>query len=172
MLRYERSAPIWLFSFVDLAFLLLIAFTQIGPDPSNRGPTIAELEIPRIAGPGQPLASGDSEAAWQLRVYPPDAGKTAEARAASGPRPYALLEPLASDATATAKPIDVGDLKAHLELLRTRDSGKPILAPHRDARAEDLLVAVSLLEDIWKSNRTVAIRPDAAVSAGPDDEAP
>jgi len=43
MKRRERSAPIWLFSFVDLAFLLLIAFTQLVPDPEKTRAELAEL---------------------------------------------------------------------------------------------------------------------------------
>jgi len=44
MKRRERSAPIWLFSFVDLAFLLLIAFTQLVPDPEKTRAELAELD--------------------------------------------------------------------------------------------------------------------------------
>ena len=40
-----NSAPAWLFSFVDLAFLLLIAMTQMSADEM---PELGEIVIPRI----------------------------------------------------------------------------------------------------------------------------
>ncbi len=70
MLHHERSAPIWLFSFVDLAFLLLIAFTQIGPDRDRSPNELAELEIPQIYGRGTPRSGQSATGGWQLRIYP------------------------------------------------------------------------------------------------------
>ena len=168
MLRHERNAPIWLFSFVDLAFLLLIAFTQIGPDSPGTHPELAELEIPTISGPGTPFVRSTEAPAWHLRVYPP----VETSSGTPAVRPYALLEPQRGTEGGDATAIDAGELKAHLELLRDRASAKPILAPHPDSRSEDLLVAVSLLEEIWTSGRTVAVRPESAVASGPTHDKP
>ena len=69
MLRHERSAPIWLFSFVDLAFLLLIAFTQIDAPTADTAHDLATLDIPRIHGPGTPHERNATASPWQLRVH-------------------------------------------------------------------------------------------------------
>lgn len=163
MLRHERSAPIWLFSFVDLAFLLLIAFTQIGPDADDRTDELATIEIPRIHGPGSPDAAPRDEASWQLRVHPLPLSDDDSAHA-----PFTLIEPGggASDATALA----AETLAGRLSILETRQQAKPILAPHRDARAEDLLVAAALLDEIWQDGRAVAVRPGPSVALGPQDD--
>lgn len=158
MLRHERNAPIWLFSFVDLAFLLLIAFTQIGPLPEAGPvlPAIGEIEIPRLETPAAPMASGEDPIRWQLRVHPKDASGDGSAEV------FELVE--------TGRPgarIDATDLASRLELIHDRSATKPILAPHRDSRSEDLLVAVGLLEMVWKGQRTVAVQPGAEVAAGP-----
>jgi len=156
MLRHERSAPIWLFSFVDLAFLLLIAFTQIGPRQDTESFDLAMLEIPRIHGPGTPLDVPAPEATWQLRVHPvPTPIDDAVAHA-----PYFLIEP-GVDPEA-APPQDVATLSESLAVLDRRGATKPVLAPHRDARAEDLLVAVALLDETWGGTRTTAVRPGSA----------
>lgn len=162
MLRHEKSAPIWLFSFVDLAFLLLIAFTQIGSEIDPDALDVAQLEIPRIESDGEPLAGSSVAGVWQLRVLPLAAGEPADESRA----PFELVEPgVASD---VSRPIGVGELASQLDLLRDRRAEKPLLAPHRDSRSEDLLVAVGLLEDTWQSDRSVAVVPRPAVATGPD----
>lgn len=173
MLRHEKSAPIWLFSFVDLAFLLLIAFTQIGQDSNPSTLDVAELEIPRIGGVSDALTREPSAAPWQLRIHP-TALLGDGAKDVPGRTPFELIEPgrrgsNSRDAAVTAG-ISAQDLAAHLELLKARQATRPILAPHRDARAEDLLVAVDLLEDVWQAGRGVTVLPTPPGVANNADE--
>lgn len=181
MLRHDRSAPIWLFSFVDLAFLLLIAFTQIGPRVDAIDPALGQIEIPQLAeieSPVSQLERSKLAPLWQLRVYPiapgdSNAGARApfeliepgsEARVASEQR----ADPKASNSPRKARPIDATELASQLRLLRDRELEKPILAPHRDSRSEDLLIAVGLLQEVWQTNRAVAVVPGRrAVTSGP-----
>ena len=155
MLRHERSAPIWLFSFVDLAFLLLIAFTQIGPRETEDRLDLATIEIPRIHGPGAPTDLPANADVWQLRIHP----LPAPVDEAASHTPFVLIEPGADPDASTLR--DAEDLAAALGLLDRRGETKPILAPHRDARAEDLLVAVALLDETWGGTRVSAVRPGA-----------
>lgn len=178
MKRRERSAPIWLFSFVDLAFLLLIAFTQLAPDPEKTRAELAELELPRIEAV-PPSADGPVGAPrWQIRVLPLAADDAASADRA----PFELIEPGAPlaaagpddpadpDASTTRKAagrrVGAAELASRLDLIHDRAQPRPILAPHRDARSEDLLVAVSLLERVWQNDRGVTVEPMPAISAG------
>jgi hypothetical protein len=166
MKRRDKSAPIWLFSFVDLAFLLLILFTQLIPESPTSPVDLAELELPRI----EPIASASAVAAsapvWQLRVHP-----LAAASDPDRPRaPFELIEPgapIGEGREAAARAIDARDLADRLALLRTRSVPRPLLAPHRDARSEDLLVAVSLVERIWQGGRGVTVRPTPPIAAAP-----
>lgn len=164
MLRHDKTAPIWLFSFVDLAFLLLIAFTQIGLPDSTGSVEIVELEIPQIHGRGLPPASDSLGPAWQLRIHPPSGPEAASV-------PFQLIEPgTAGASSAETTYVSSSELESRLRVLRDRESRKPVLAPHRDSRSEDLLMAVSLLEDVWQSTRTVAVRPGPDVAAGSADD--
>ncbi len=162
MLRHERSAPIWLFSFVDLAFLLLIAFTQIGPREVAQALDLATLEVPRIQGPGTPADLPADAPVWQLRVHPVAPPVTDTSTHA----PFVLVEPGTDPDAAALRSAE--ELATALALLEQRGEAKPILAPHRDARAEDLLVAVALLDEGFGGARTAAVRPipRADVAAG------
>ena len=71
-MSHHDHAPAWLFSFVDLAFLLLIAMTQIGVDAGGISLELGEVLVPRIhSGETLALPSG-AEERWQLRVHPAD----------------------------------------------------------------------------------------------------
>lgn len=166
MLRHNNSAPVWLFSFVDLAFLLLIAFTQIGPEADANGLLVGQIEIPQINSSAAPLAASEAQANWQLRVHPlARSDEESQARA-----PFELVEPgldHARDAEGhDAQQIDATELAARLLLLRERRFGKPVLAPHRDSRSEDLLIAVGLLEEAWLGDRKVTVIPGSSVASG------
>lgn len=165
MKRRERSAPIWLFSFVDLAFLLLIAFTQLAPDPEKTRADVAELELPRIEAVEPSTAAAPGAPRWQIRVLPVAASDDPSVARA----PFELIEPgvepgAAGDAAA-AIAVGADELASRLDLIRDRAQPRPILAPHRDARSEDLLVAVALLERVWQNDRGVTVEPMPAISA-------
>ena len=161
MKRRERSAPIWLFSFVDLAFLLLIAFTQLAPDPAEIRVAVAELERPRIERVEAGATPRSGEPVWQLRVHPLAGSDDPTVKRA----PFELIEPGTADDPEARRAVDASELAAHLEVLRDRALPRPLLAPHRDARSEDLLVAVSLLEGAWQNGRGVTVQPIPAISA-------
>lgn len=165
MKRREKSAPIWLFSFVDLAFLLLILFTQLIPDSPPNPIPVAELELPRIEQIEATAAA--SEPVWQLRIHPLATSDDPSRRRA----PFELIEPDSTPSespdTATEKVFDARDLEVRLAVLHARSLPRPLLTPHRDARSEDLLVAVSLLERIWQTGRGVTVVPTPAISAPP-----
>lgn len=138
------NAPSWLFSFVDLAFLLLIAMTQISE--SSPGPDLGEMLVPRIRADASAALPPDAAARWQLRVHPE-----------AGERPFELLR---SDHLESAPGVErMGRLalRDRLASLHRSAAPRPLLAPHRDSRAEDLLEAAGLLEELWPRRRaTVA----------------
>jgi len=84
------GAPSWLFSFVDLAFLMLIAMTQLAPDPTDERPDLGELVVPRIATESTNEMPSDAAKAWHSDVdYQPmiklrNTGSSAEALLVKG----------------------------------------------------------------------------------------
>ena len=71
MAAQHSDTPAWLFSFVDLAFLILLAMTQVGSLDTEKGLDLGELVVPRVGekSPAEPLTGGGN--ATQVRVYPP-----------------------------------------------------------------------------------------------------
>jgi len=164
MKRRDKSAPIWLFSFVDLAFLLLILFTQLIPESPTSPVDLAELELPRIEPIASASAITETAPVWQLRVHPLAAASGRDDSRA----PFELIEPgapVADGRESNARAVGARDLADRLTLLHARSVPRPLLAPHRDARSEDLLVAVSLVERIWQGGRGVTVQPTPAVAA-------
>jgi hypothetical protein len=136
------NAPSWLFSFVDLAFLLLIAMTQLADDAQNQ-PDLGEIVVPRISSDATSELPALATERWQLRIHPPDA---------DGQGPFELMrggEPESGRLGAAA-------LRERLEVL-AGDARKPLLAPHEDSRSQDLLDAVSMIEDLWPGHRRATV---------------
>jgi len=152
MANRSGNAPAWLFSFVDLAFLMLIAMTQVASRAS--GPDLGEVLVPRLQTEATANLPSDARARWQLRVHPPAADLA----------PFELV--MAADATAASQEarLSVKELRQQLLSLLEADAEKPLLAPHRDSRSEDLLEAAGLLEESWPRRRRATVAP---LFAGP-----
>jgi hypothetical protein len=138
----HSDTPAWLFSFVDLAFLILLAMTQLGTPDSAKSIDLGEIVVPKIGSDGGAQALAGEYQGAQLRVYPPG----------DGLEPFEILAP-------NAQPMRISkdELRPHLTRLRSAGLDRPLLAPHADSRSEDLLLAVGMIEEIWPSNRRAAI---------------
>ena len=53
-------------------------------------------------------------------------------------------------------------LRERLQELRAGIGRKPLLAPHADSRSQDMLDALTLLEELWPSPRRATVRPFAS----------
>jgi hypothetical protein len=145
----DGSAPAWLFSFVDLAFLMLIAMTQLAPDPSAKIPDLGEMIVPRVTAAAATDLGNAAAESWQLRVHPPEGSSVS---------PYQLVhfvEGVAMDDDARIEP---EDLRVQLLSLKNDRGAKPMLAPHEDSRSQDMLEAAALIEEMWPGRRRAAVR--------------
>ena len=149
--QQESGAPAWLFSFVDLAFLMLIALTQLAADVGAETPDLGEIVLPRIGDQGAPgELRADASRAWQLRIYPPSAADEISVGVFS----------LIAGESESDNDVFRGDLDAHRDRVDELFSGgasKPLLAPHEDSRSRDLLDAVALLEKHWPTRRRALV---------------
>jgi len=151
MLRSQGSAPTWLYSFVDLAFLMLIAFSQVELDA--RALELGEIEVPRVRADAARALPEDSNARAVVRVHPPS-----EASRAS----FSLVD--APEQADSAPRIDAKQLSEELAALRGRNANKPLLAPHEHSLTGDMLVAVATVDALWPSTgRTATIAPVSAL---------
>lgn len=143
MAGHSSDTPAWLFSFVDLAFLILLAMTQVGSLDNEKGLDLGEILVPRVGeeAPAEALAGKSSVA--QVRVYPPGDELPV----------YELVPPGAPGAR-----LGRDELRARLATLRRSGQERPVLAPHADSRSEDLLTAVGFIEDSWPSDRRATVQ--------------
>lgn len=144
----STGAPSWLFSFVDLAFLMLIAMTQLADDPSKRAPDLGEMVVPRISEKSAGDMSVGAARAWQLRIHPPSA-------ALSERFELVLVDPGAAGVSEFYA--EVADLRERIAQLDHLSGTRPLLAPHQDSRSQDLLDAAALLEEFWPGRRRVTV---------------
>jgi hypothetical protein len=140
----DSNAPAWLFSFVDLAFLLLIAMTQLASDET--GLDLGAIVVPRIEQAAHAPEQPADRDPWQLRVHPPSERPPFEL--VRGPSDPAGETRLAGDA-----------LGERLAAVKAAGDGRPLLAPHEDSRSQDLLNAVAALEARWPGQRRAAVAP-------------
>jgi hypothetical protein len=140
MSSMHHNAPGWLFSFVDLAFLLLIAMTQLSTFEEERR-RLGQLVVPTVESDAPDAIAPAAIPAQQLRVLPP----AQEQR-------FELVSPPKSGAR-----YGKGELRAELDRLHAAGRGRPVIAPHPDARSEDLLEAVGLVEELWPSRRQALV---------------
>jgi len=143
------NAPSWLFSFVDLAFLMLIAMTQLASNET--GPDLADIIVPQIeanATEARPVTAQDS---WQLRIHPPSETVASFELIRSG------------DATPGAR-VPILELETALDGLKADGRPRPLLAPHENSRSQDLLDAVAALEARWPGRRRASVLPRLAAA--------
>jgi hypothetical protein len=140
-----HGAPVWLFSFVDLAFLLLIALTQL-QSGKQIAVELGEIVVPTIKTEAEGMPSS-APAMWQLRVHPADAAQASA---------FELVDP--ANPVAESR-IAEEVLRAKLAELAQRGAARPVLAPHADSRSQDLLTAVSLIEEAWPQRRRATVTP-------------
>ena len=143
----DAGAPAWLFSFVDLAFLMLIAMTQLAPDPGAEMPNLGEMIVPRIGAAASTEMGSESTLVWQLRVHPPEEEATS---------PYELVR-VVDGVPEEAPRIVVDELRRELASLRDGHGSKPMLAPHEDSRSQDMLEAAAMLKELWPGRRRAAV---------------
>ena len=144
------NAPSWLFSFVDLAFLLLIAMTQLAEDAPVEAPELGELVVPRIEQDATAGLPSESHERWQLRIHPP-----------SEDEPFELVRVVDGEPSESER-AELAELRERLLGLKGESGKKPLLAPHEDSRSQDLLDAVALLEELWPGTRRATVTPRVA----------
>lgn len=152
----HNHAPAWLFAFVDLAFMLLIAMTQVGVD--DPALDLGEIAVPKIRSESADELPASMNDRWQLRVHPQERGPAGEQLA----KPFELHRPDSGESLLMGDRgvrLDEAALRLRLSALVAEGSRRPVLAPHEDSRSQDLLSAATAIENYWPKRRRVAVIP-------------
>jgi hypothetical protein len=151
----NQGAPAWLFSFVDLAFLMLIAMTQMASDVGAEAPDLGEMVVPRIGAPATEDMQTGAAKAWQVRVHP----REDEA-------PIFELALLGGETPVSQRFETVETLHGRLVELEASGAERPLLAPHEESRSQDMLDAAGEIESLWPGRRRATIARAAAAGSG------
>ncbi|MBU1171086.1 MAG: hypothetical protein KKD44_16120 [Proteobacteria bacterium] len=145
-MKYEDS-KIWLFSFADLAFLLLIAFTQastVGKKPVN----IGEITIPKVVE-NQKVASLDQPyESYQIRVLKPTIPES---------NPFQVVIMRGTEENIEPSPISAQELTNRLTVMKQDGRMRPILVPDIYSLSKDTLMAMSIIERVYEDGNRVTI---------------
>ncbi len=148
MAQTGNNAPSWLFAFVDLAFLMVIAMTQVAKNADSSALHVAEMLVPRIEREVTSALPPTGAAGWQLRVHPPTENEAS---------PFELLRLGAAPSQMEATRLPLEMLAERLQQLERAQEAKPLLAPHADSRSQDMLDAIALVEERWPGPRRAAV---------------
>jgi hypothetical protein len=138
----------WLFSFTDLAFLLLISLSVI---PSADSVTIkfAEMNVPVVPDSKQLAPMAHLREVWELQVYPVST---------KHPVPYRIIRNGIGSSPGQEKEILLSpeELLPALESLRDR-SIQPLLLPEKSSLSQDFLFAAAALAKVWSTGESQTI---------------
>ena len=136
----KNNGQTWLFSFTDLAFLLLISLSTI-PVADSVTIRFSEMDVPVVPENQQLGALGLLREVWELQVHP----VTDEY-----PVPYKIIRTgLGTSAEGQETMLLAPEqLLGALEKLKARNV-QPILLPEKTSITQDLLYAAGAMAKVW-----------------------
>ena len=130
----------WLFSFTDVAFLLLLVYTQLARMSSNEAP-VAEMRLPAPVVVRNPeLAPMKAVRDYQQVLV----GKHSES-------PYILVHIVAGNETSRSVSMSYYQLGVALQALLSERKGvpRPVVVPLPESFSSDLLQSTALVGKLW-----------------------
>ncbi len=147
-MKIGEDSRIWLFSFADLAFLLLIAFTQtsnVGKKPVN----IGEMTVPKVVKTSQVSPIEQGYQSYQIRVLKPTIPES---------NPYQIVYIQGTKETIDKTLLSSQDLSNRLTQIKQDGSQRPILVPDIFSLSKDTLMAMSIIESVYEDANRITIQ--------------
>jgi hypothetical protein len=147
-MKQGEDSRIWLFSFADLAFLLLIAFTQtstVGKKPVN----IGEMTVPKVVKTKQVSPIEQGFQSYQIRVLKPTIPET---------NPFQIVYVEGTHETVDKTLLSAQDLSNKITQLKLDGNQRPILVPDIYSLSKDTLMAMSIIESAYEDANRITIQ--------------
>ncbi len=154
----NNNGQTWLFSFTDLAFLLLISLSTI-PVADSVTIRFSEMDVPVVPESQQLGALGQLREVWELQVHPVSK---------EYPVPYKIARfGLASQVDGEeVKLLAAEQLLGELANLKARNI-RPILLPEKTSLTQDLLYAAGSMAKVWGKEYGEAVVQPEILEEGP-----
>jgi hypothetical protein len=147
-----KNGQTWLFSFTDLAFLLLISLSLIPSAPDNITIKLAEMDVPVVPEHGRMDPLAKVRETWELQVY---------ALSEKHPTPYRLIR------VGVGKNVGQDDeriltkeelLPALIDLKKRNI--RPMLLPEKKSLSQDFLYAAGVLAKVWTDGTRAVVQTE------------
>jgi hypothetical protein len=133
----------WLFSFTDVAFLLLLIYTQLARMSSDSTP-VAEMRLPAptVASNPELISMRASSDYRQLLVEK------------HSDRPFRLTRVVGGNEMTRSEPMNQKELRASLQAFFAEKKGqlRPVIVPLPESFSSDLLQAAALVSKLWSED--------------------
>lgn len=138
----------WLFSFTDVAFLLLLVWTQLARLNTATTP-VAEMQLPAPAVVKNPeLAPLKVEKEYRQLLVEKHSD-----------RPYRITRIIGGNETSRSDPMTYAELTAALQSVHAekRDAPRPVVVPLPESFSSDLLQGAALVGKLWNERGTAVV---------------
>ena len=145
----------WLFSFTDVAFLLLLVWTQLAR-LNTAGTPVAEMQLPAPAVVKNPELTPlkTEKDYWQVLIEK------------HSDKPYRITRILGGNEASRSEPVDFAGLDATLRavLAVKKDSPRPVVVPLPESYSSDLLQGAALVSKLWNEKGTAVVHLDGGAA--------
>ena len=138
----------WLFSFTDVAFLLLLVWTQLARMNTSNTP-VAEMQLPAPVVTKNPeLTTLKAEKDYRQVLIEKHSGK-----------PYRLTRIIRGNEASRSDPMSFEELDAALQVVLNERKGqpRPVVVPLPESFSSDLLQATALVSKRWNVEKGSAV---------------
>lgn len=147
----EIARHTWLFSFTDIAFLLLLVYTQLARMSSSDNP-VAEMRLPA------PVVAKNPE--LTLMKASPDYRQLLVEKHSD--KPYRLARIIGGNESARSEAMNFEQLGAALQTVRgeMKNPPRPVVVPLPESFSSDLLQAAALVGKYWNEPGSAVVHTD------------
>jgi hypothetical protein len=141
----------WLFSFTDIAFLLLLVYTQLARMSSSENP-VAEMRLPA------PIVAKNPE----LTIMKANQDYHQLLVEKHSDRPYRLAHIIGGNEISRSAAMSFEQLGAALRLILgdRKNAPRPVVVPLPESFSSDLLQAAALVSKNWNEAGTAVVHTD------------
>lgn len=138
----------WLFSFTDVAFLLLLVWTQLARMNDNTTP-VAEMKLPAPVVSKHPeLTTMKTERDYRQVLVEKHSDT-----------PYRLTRIIRGNEASRSDPMNFEQLTAALQVVYNEQKGapRPVVVPLPESFSSDLLQSAALVSKLWSLDKGSAV---------------
>lgn len=138
----------WLFSFTDIAFMLLLVWTQLARMNSSSTP-VAEMQLPApIVAKSSELTALKTEKDYHQVLVEKHSDK-----------PYRLTRIIEGNEASRSAPMNFAELNTALRVTLNERKGppRPVVVPLPESFSSDLLQAAAVVSKLWNEQGSAVV---------------